>query len=222
MATAQVVFNLDEIRVEVTATNISGNICGVDIVLSGLLLEALSHDFTTNVADVSIVLPKILARSYVSYIVKNVDRTYAFNVRNHSVTPYLGYNFNSFCKFGDIYLGAGSGKIFQLEGNDDNASSIEILLHINAGDMTINKLKRVDSILLNFLSNGMYEVGIALDDKDDNWYQFKDSAWRLHPYRRKVGKGKGRNVIIKIRNKSGSRIEIDKLDALVETLTRII
>jgi hypothetical protein len=241
--TANASFTLDEIVVYSTSTNISGNsasaeielspvtveateisgmLCGTDITLSPITVEIKSYDSTTNYSNVSFELSPILVRSNASFIITKIFNTFVMNVKNSAISSYEGYNFNSMCKFGDMYLAATNSKIYQLGGMLDDSGSIEFVLFIDVGDIGVDKLKRVDSIVINMKSDGIYEVFVAMNEDEEYGYQFRDDIWKLHPYRRKVGKAIGRNVKIKLINKSGSKIEIDTLDAIIETLSRMV
>ena len=241
--TANSSFTLDEIVVYVTATNISGNIASVDIELSPVIIEATglvgmicgvnielspltvaiaSHDFTTNYASVAFELSPILVKSNVSFIIESILNTYVMNLKNNAVSSYEGYDFNSMCKFGNVFLAATDSKIYQFGGSVDDTNSIEFTLALDAGEAGVDKLKRVDSIIINMKSDGKYEVFVAMDEGDENGYEFQDETWKLHPYRRKVGKVLGRNIRVKLINKSGSKIEIDTIEAIIETLSRMV
>jgi hypothetical protein len=237
-----VYIQLEPLIVNATITNTQGNELSVEVelssitveseVISGILLSAeieLSAFTTTgtlaqssgNALSVSIALPSLKVSGLLETILREILSTFCMNTRNSGLTSYDNYNFNSFCKFNGKYFGATSGSISLLDNDRDDITNIDFELAVDLSDVGVDKLKRINDIFMNMKSDGDYELKISIDEEDEYIYQFKDDEWKLHMSKVKVGKGmKGSNIKISLINKSGSDVELDSLEATIETLSR--
>ena len=133
-------------------------------------------------------------------------------------TQYQNYNFNSMCKFGDVYLGANSSGIFVLDSGDlDDTLEIEAFFELLTSDWGIINQKRIRSIIISLESNG--ELLLTVSDDDGNSRDFIiDPIFpsnKQHVVKVAIGRdGKGTYWMVRIDNINGSDFSIDKIQAV--------
>lgn len=81
--------------------------------------------------------------------------TIALGLRIAAPSQYVGYDFNSFCVFNGVLLGAGEGGIFQLESGDkDNGVSIDGWVEFIATDLGMDDVKEPQRVTVNCKADG--------------------------------------------------------------------
>lgn len=140
------------------------------------------------------------------------------------VSQYEGYNFNSMCKFEDVYLGAGDNGIMVLDsGHSDNTSKIEAFFELVTSDFGSEHQKRIRSVYIGGETNG--ELQLTLKDDDENERHFvispNHSGNQQHTMKVSAGRnGKGRYWMFRIDNVNGSDFSVDSITILPILMNR--
>lgn len=151
--------------------------------------------------------------------------TYSLCLENISVTEYDNYNFFSLCEFNGEILGANSGGIFLLSGddNDDDGAEIESKVVFGLDDFSFDTLKRItgmyflgdfprDSIQGILVVNGTETIRELVRSRDHN-----------EAFRCKFPKGlKWRKSQVGFQNVDGKIFELQNLELLISPLSRRI
>jgi len=141
------------------------------------------------------------------------------NIKNSGITEYKGYNFNSFCKYGDLYLAGQPGQVCLLQGATDSGVNIEAKLRSGNWDMNQTRLKRLTDAYVTMRTDGSYTLHLTTDDGRERIFPFTDTNWNLHPKKLDGIRGrKGRYWMWELRNKNGSKFELDSIELMIELL----
>lgn len=138
-------------------------------------------------------------------------------------TQYVNYNFDSMCKFGDVYIGCDEYGIFELTGKKDNNIDIDALVRWPTTDFGIPNQKRIRKGYLGCETSG--SLVLITKDEEDNERRFILEASLLRQTQRGVkvpiGRdGKGRYWCFELENISGCDFSIDSLDVSVVVLPK--
>jgi len=136
-------------------------------------------------------------------------------------TQYSNYNFDSMCKFGDVYLGCNELGIFTLDGETDNNIHIAALFELLLTDFGVPNQKRIRKVYLGYEASG--SLVLEIKDDDDNTRRYTVEAalanQRQHGARVPVGRdGKGRYWTFGVENVEGCDFSLDSMDVLVTVL----
>lgn len=141
------------------------------------------------------------------------------------LTPsqYINYNFDSMCKFGDVYLGCNSSGIFELGGNKDELTDIDAFFELVTTDFGITNQKRIRKAYLGYEASG--SLVLEVRDDEDNVRRYILPALledqRQHGASIPIGRnGKGKYWTFKLENVGGCDFSVDSLDALVTILSK--
>ena len=88
-------------------------------------------------------------------------------LENQAISQYDHYDFNSFCKIGDTYLGANSSGIFTLGGDDDNGTDINAIFALILSDWGVSNVKRIRKIFLGYETNGSLTVKVRNEEGNE-------------------------------------------------------
>lgn len=135
------------------------------------------------------------------------------NIPAQSVSEYSNYNFNSFCKFNGVYLGADSSGIHTLSGDTDNAVSIQASIKTGIWDIGSEFIKRLTDVWIGILGNGGYEITVITDDNGEAVYSLQGAKNTTHIIKTNTARGvKGRYWQITLRNTGGSDFRLDSIN----------
>lgn len=103
-----------------------------------------------------------LAAAYVSP--NDTVTTWAINTKNMATTEYTNYAFNSFAQMGNKYLGATSDGLYELNGDDDQGTSI--IADIKSGLMQLggSRFSSFKSAYLGMRGEGNFVLKIETGD----------------------------------------------------------
>jgi len=140
------------------------------------------------------------------------------------VSQYLRYNFNSLCKFGDVYLGAGSNGIAVLDdGHLDGTEIIDAFFELPTSDLGDNQQKRLRTAYLGCETNGRLMLTVKDDDNNERHYLVEPnhSGNQQHTIKVPLGRnGKGRYWMLRIENLNGADFSVDEIAVLPIILNR--
>lgn len=147
------------------------------------------------------------------------------------ISQYLNYNFNSFCKFGDAYLGAGADGIMVLDddggldnaGGPGDATEIYSFFELSTSDFGSDHQKRLRSIYLGGETDGDLKVSIKNDDRNERLSEVNVAYTQNYQHSIKVPvsrSGKGRYWMLKLENVDGADFSIDTIAVVPIILNR--
>lgn len=133
-------------------------------------------------------------------------------------SQYAGWNFNSMCKFGEVYLGADDNGIAVLDsGHLDRTAKIESLFELPTSDFGSELQKRIRAAYIGGETNG--ELQFTVKDDDGNERSFlvypNHSGNQQHTMKVPCGRnGKGRYWMVRIENVNGADFSVDSISIL--------
>jgi len=166
--------------------------------------------------------------SFITTFVLN-NETYtgvAINTENRARTQYLGYNFNSMCRFDGAHYGAKEDGIHLLDGSDDAGTDIEASILTGITDFNSDSEKRVMKAYLGMRNDGNIVLKTTVTDavdglKREYWYEVSDTSTGVRTSRIKMSRGlKAAYWQFEVSNKDGSDFELDLLELIPIILTR--
>lgn len=133
------------------------------------------------------------------------------------LSEYVGYDFNSFCKVGDIYLGARDEGLYLLDGDTDDGKPIEASVRTMMLDFGSPVMKRVQAAYIGYTSNGKLMLKVrAVSDGElkEQWYEAKElQAQAPREQMVRVGRGlRSRYWQFELVNINGSDFELANLE----------
>jgi hypothetical protein len=93
------------------------------------------------------------------------------------VSRYENYDFNSFCRLGDVYLGAKDEGLYLLDGETDDGVLIESAVRTMMLDFGSPAMKRVQSAYIGYTSNGrlLLKVRVTTEGQlNEQWYEAQE------------------------------------------------
>lgn len=148
----------------------------------------------------------------------------ALAFRKIAPSQYANYNFNSMCKFGDVYLGANKGGIFILDsGDSDNNKEIDAAIELFTTDFGIPNQKRIRSFFVGYETDGDITFTVKDDDANERAKTLTGSVAGNKQVSGKVNPGrdgKGRYWMTRIDNVDGSDFSIDTITAVLIVLPK--
>lgn len=113
--------------------------------------------------------------------------TWAMNTRNAAVTQYTGYNFNSFAKMGERYLGANDQGLFWLDGDDDAGRDVKSRITTGVIQPYGNKLATMQYAYLGMRGNGQFVITVT--DEAGGSYDYTLDGAHMETARITFGRG---------------------------------
>ena len=145
------------------------------------------------------------------------------NLENLAVTQYGAFEFESFCVFDGVPLGANEDGIFVLEqGDDDDGLAIQSVVETHKTDFGASFQKRMRSAYLGGEFGGDLTLLVKTDDSERTYTISADDA-RMLQHSRKTGIGrdqKGRYWLFRLENTSGCDLSLDHMEVMPVILGR--
>lgn len=99
--------------------------------------------------------------AYVTFNISGEEFTcWCTNAEGLATSEYRGYNFNSLCRMGDKYLGAGEAGIYLLDGDTDDGGQIDASLLMGLNDFGTPNLKHIPGGYLTRTADGEMRVAV--------------------------------------------------------------
>lgn len=183
--------------------------------------EGSSYWYINATGTANLVLPVIKLEAFGQTILSDIYDVYVLNTKNFALSRYTNYGFNSFAKFGNLYLAANQNGIFLLDGTNDDGTNIDAEITTGLISGGTDRLKRAIDMIIGMKTDGSYELRVTSDDGTENIYNFTDTNLLLHTVKTKFDKGiKGKYWKFGIANVMGADFEIDSLNVDIEVLQR--
>jgi len=172
-------------------------------------------------ADISGTAPTPTAditASFVSYSSNMYVLDYA--IQPGGTTQYINYDFNSMVKFGNIYLGASTDGIYELDGDTDDGDDIGAYFEPIVTDFGINNPKKVRFMFLGYEAGG--DLIVTFGDNRSWVSRTVDSVRTGQQWRRITGIRaiRGRYLTFRISNVGGCDFGINSIDVALVTMPR--
>lgn len=139
-------------------------------------------------------------------------------------SQYAGYDFNSMCRFGDVFLGAGDDGIAVLDsGHLDGTEQIEAFFELPTSDFGSDHQKRLRAAYLGCETNGQMMFSVKDDDDNERHYLVdpNHSGNQQHTIKVPLGRnGKGRYWMVRIENINGADFSVDSIALVPIILNR--
>lgn len=113
--------------------------------------------------------------------------TWAMNTRTGAVTEYDNYEFNSFARIGNTYVGASSSGLYKLLGDDDDGAAIIAQLKSGFAQWAQSHFAMFQGVYLGMRGEGTWILKLDTGDGKIFSYQFNSRNQRTT----KVHTGKG-------------------------------
>jgi len=138
----------------------------------------------------------------------------AINLAGLSLSQYCNYNFRSFCKIGDTFLGACREGLYVLEDPDMN---VDAYFELPSTDFGLSYQKRLRSVYFGCELEGDLKLKVYDDGGNERAYTISGSDG----VKVSIGRdGKGRYWKLRIENDTGYKFEIDKIGIVPVILGR--
>lgn len=117
---------------------------------------------------------------------------WAMNTRTSAVTEYSNYQFNSFARMGNIYLGASADGLYELRGDDDSGEDVASLLRGGFMRFGGTKLSRLKAAYIAMRAPNS-EVLLKIETADGLEYVYQIDTRSMR--NSKVDMGKGQRAV---------------------------
>ena len=137
--------------------------------------------------------------------------TWAMNTRTGAVTEYQNYEFNSFAKVGDTYVGASATGLYELVGDDDQG--LDIAARIKGGFMQFGstRLSRLKAAYI--ATRGEGEFVLRIETGDGAVYDYTCSTRNMRSTKVHMGKGqRARYFAFELISTDGHDFDLDTLE----------
>jgi hypothetical protein len=154
---------------------------------------------------------------------------YVTNLNSGAVSTYRNFNFNSFAKIGEKYYGASDDGIFELAGDTDAGTNIDVVVKLGTEDFEIEKvmtaeaMKRVDTAYLGVNTDGAVILKVTANEVTTSYTLSATTRTSLNTGRIMLGKGvASRYWDFEINNVDGSDMTLESITFYPVALTRRI
>lgn len=203
--------------IQILASGLSGQVGSFDQLLPAITIS--SRGYTQPIGTANLTLPMFyISASGQQALVDAEYLVLVMNTKNMAVSEYDWSGFNSFAYFNGEYLGAKSGSIHVLSGDDDAGSVIAS--EIKLGQIPVDSIKPRDVYVLG-RATGMMALTIEADEDTEKEVKIAYMLETLNLDRAKIPRGiKPTYFSLSLENKNGSDFDIDAIQIYAERLSR--
>ena len=172
---------------------------------------------------VDITLPALTVEA-IGYVEEPEYLGLSMCLSNLAVSQYCRNKFDSMCKFGGKYLGAGRDGICILDNAEtDGGIIIDSIIELPLTDFGLSHQKRLRSIYVGYETEGSLKLTVSNDDGNEREYTL--TALKIgniqHGGKVPVNRdGKGRYWKLKIENVDGCDFSLDMIEIIPIILGR--
>ncbi|MEZ2293934.1 hypothetical protein [Variovorax sp. RCC_210] len=149
-------------------------------------------------------------------------QTLVVNLEGFGNTSYSAFDFNSFARLGDRYLGAGESGIVDLDGATDNGAPIAAHVHFGKRDLGNAQRKTVAECYVGMAGEDKLILRVTAEGRTFD-YRTRSHSDVLQQQRVDIGKGLKANYFeLELFNQDGADFEIDTVQLQVADLQRKI
>ena len=193
--------------------------------LSGNLVLRVTVDELAHLTDA-----QILHAIYSAQVLDNIDLAAVYtspsgdvtvwniNAVTGSVSQYDNYAFNSFAKFGQMFIGADETGLYELNGADDDGEAVVARIKSGLAQLTASRFTMIRDAYLGMRSDGTFILRVATGDGDV--YDYKFDALDMRTTRVPLGKGmRSRYVSFELIS-DGSDFDLESVEFIPLSSTR--
>jgi hypothetical protein len=220
---AAVGVNLALPRLALAAEGFTGTVGEVTIALPALELDA--GGYGEHVAEVELTLPLLIMQATAtSGGAGPALPAITMHTETLALAQYDNFPFNSFARFGSMYLAASDQGLFMLGGDVDNGALIKAAARVGITDFGTSFLKRVDRSYVGYRTNGDLVVRVYTDEVDARDYLLQATGrLGLHGNHFRIGKGlRARFWQFEVTNVNGADFTLDSIELKPTQLRRRI
>lgn len=144
--------------------------------------------------------------------------TWAMNTRNAAVTQYSNFQFNSFAKMGERYLGANDQGLYWLDGDTDATRPVNSRITTGILQPNGNKIAGVQYAYLGMRGNGQFVVTVT--DEAGGSYNYTLDATNMATSRVVVGRGFRTRYFTFSLESQGQDFDIDSIEFVTSEIAR--
>ncbi len=192
------------------------------LILTASLTEGL--DLSAEVALGAIYTAEVLEgiSFELSYVAPGGGiTTWAMNTTNGAVTEYSNYNFNSFARFGNRYVGASSTGLYELLGDTDAGTDIVATMrggYLQFGGTHLSRLKAAYLAVRNTTDDAVFVLKVETGDGDE--YVYTVDTRNMRSTKVHVGKGQRARYFTWELVSDGQDFDLESLEFVPITLNR--
>ena len=217
------------------AEAVMGGTASLDARLPAMVLDAFASPINFAVCDVllpavvsvqgatlDVQLPMLRLYAAASDSAPASRESYAINLTTGAVTRYTDYPFDNVLRLGGRFFGVKADGVFELAGDTDDGAPIHAAVKTFCTDFGSANLKKIPWVyLVGRLDDSL---SVTVEPAGGTPYSYPTvgayAGARL-THRAKVGGGmRGTRYSISIENPGGSDFELDRVEAVVNVLTR--
>jgi len=204
----------------VTTTSTLAGLRGLPTTLSELISCTATIGLKQTLS--SLIAEGLVMR--VSFTSNDVDYVgWTQNANTKAVSMYDSFKYNSFAKIGGKYYGASETGIYELSGDTDAGTAIDVSVLLPNTDFGSASLKRITNAYFGVRSNGKVQLRILTNEGEDNTYTLDRENDATQEARMTFGRGlRSRYWQLELKNEAGSDFSLDEIELTVSTLTRRI
>lgn len=143
---------------------------------------------------------------------------WAMNTRNAAVTQYTGFNFNSFAKMGERYLGANDQGLYWLDGDDDDGRTVKSRITTGIIQPNGNKLAGVQYAYLGMRGDGQFVVTVT--DEAGGAYNYTLTGSSMETARVAFGRGLKTRYFTFSLESQGQDFDLDSVEFVTTEMAR--
>jgi hypothetical protein len=208
------------ISLAVAASAFRGETHDAELDLPLIEIDALLHG--PYLHDTEMVLPLLVAQGFMGEVDKAAWFAMSMNTRHYGLSTYERFDFNSFCEFQGLYLGASDEGIFVLEGEHDNTVPINWDVIFPRADFGVPQLKRLPHIYAELACDSDVILSLIADETDElDLPPIPDSGMAVLTRKLSGPRGrKGRYMTLRLRNEGAADVFIDSIEILAAVVPR--
>lgn len=190
---------------------------GLDVIL----YATVSEDVALDDVPAQTLLFQAIVQDHVqfrAFFSSPAYTTWAMNTRNAAVTQYSGFNFNSFAKMGERYLGANDQGLYWLDGDDDAGRDVKARITTGVIQPNGNKLAGVQYAYLGMRGDGQFVVTVT--DEAGGAYNYTLTGSSMETARVAFGRGFKTRYFTFSLESQGQDFDLDSVEFITTEMAR--
>mgnify|MGYP000210958327 CR=1 FL=1 len=198
---------------------------GVAAAMTGSLVLRVTVDELAHLTDA-----QVLKAIYDAQVLENFDLAAVYaspdgdvtvwniNAVTGSVSQYDNYAFNSFAKFGQMFIGADENGLYELSGSDDDGDAVVARIRSGLAQLTASRFTMIRDAYLGMRSDGTFILRVTTGEGDV--YDYRFDALDMRTTRVPLGKGmRSRYVSFELIS-DGSDFDLESVEFIPLSSTR--
>jgi len=216
---AGVLTNRSNLRTNVAEAVTFHSALSLDVVLSATVSDdvALADVPTQTLLFQAIIQDHV---QFKAFFASPAYTTWAMNTRNAAVTQYANFNFNSFAKMGERYLGANDQGLYWLDGDNDAGRAVNSRITTGVIQPNGNKLAGVQYAYLGMRGDGQFVITVT--DEAGGAYNYTLTGSSMETARVAFGRGFKTRYFTFSLESQGQDFDLDSVEFITTEMARKI